>query len=254
MNIVLVVPDEPFYVANNLDYLIRSSKKKYHIRGCILLSPTPYGKRNSFLDKFLKTLKIFGFKFVIYYGFKFIFNKIFKSSVKNVLKKNEIPIIRLQESLNTKKSLDIISKLKPDVIISILGNEIFKTSLLNLPTFGCINLHTSMLPKYRGMMPTFWVLLNKERETGVTVFKMDEGIDSGPILAQEKVKIDSKFSQQDLIIKTKRIGMSLILETLNMIAENSIRFIENDVKKSSYFSYPTRKDVKLFKLRGNKFF
>ena len=69
---------------------------------------------------------------------------------------------------------------------------------------GCINLHTALLPKYRGLMPTFWVLKNNEKNTGVSVFFVDEGIDSGPIIVQKNISIGN-MTQQELIVKTKKL-------------------------------------------------
>ena len=76
------------------------------------------------------------------------------------------------------------------MLVSILGNQIFKRKLIDLAPKGCINLHTALLPKYRGLMPTFWALKNNEKNTGVSVFFVDEGIDSGPIIIQKKVVIE----------------------------------------------------------------
>ena len=67
-----------------------------------------------------------------------------------------------------------------------MGNQIFKKQIIELAPKGCINLHTALLPKYRGLMPTFWVLKNNEKYTGVSVFFVDKGIDSGPIIVQRK--------------------------------------------------------------------
>ena len=102
-------------------------------------------------------------------------------------------------------------------------------------------------------MPTFWVLKNNENYTGVSVFFVDEGIDSGPIIVQEKVEIGSK-TQQQLIKETKQIGMNLILKSVDLITKGELKLIENPEAEKSYFSFPTREDVKEFKRIGKKFF
>ena len=103
-------------------------------------------------------------------------------------------------------------------------------------------------------MPSFWVLLKKENFTGVSVFKMDEGIDSGPIITQKKIKISRNTSQKDLIIRTKKIGMELIIESVEKIKSGKIEYINNPVGKGSYFSFPKKSDVKEFLKQGGKFF
>ena len=73
--------------------------------------------------------------------------------------------------------------------MSVAGNQIFRAALLEVAHKGCLNVHSALLPRYRGLMPTFWVLKNGEKETGVSVFLVDKGIDSGPIVVQKRVPI-----------------------------------------------------------------
>ena len=139
------------------------------------------------------------------------------------------------------------------MLVSILGNEIFKKPIINLAKKGCINLHTALLPKYRGLMPSFWVLKNNEEFTGVSVFFVDEGIDSGPIIVQKKVKINN-LTQQELIKITKKIGMDAIAEAIDLIEKDDFDLIENDDSKKTYYSFPKRSDVKDFYNKGKRFF
>ena len=90
--------------------------------------------------------------------------------LKKIIKKLDLNIIKLENSINHKKSLEIIKSYKPDLLVSNLGSEIFKKNLLQIAPMGCINLHSSLLPKYRGLMLSFWVLKNREKYTGVSVF------------------------------------------------------------------------------------
>ena len=255
MKIILVTPDEPFYLSENISYLLKNLKRNNHdVVSCILLSPSPYGRRETFFLKSQKVLSVFGLSFFIYYSLKYIKTKLFKHSVKKVLNLNKVPLTLLNKSINHRDSLEIINSYKPDLIISILGNEIFKNNILNLPTYGCINLHSSLLPDYKGVMPSFWVLLKKENYTGVSVFKMDEGIDSGPIISQKKLSISTNTSQKDLIKKTKKIGMELIIESVEKIKSGKIKYINNPVGEGSYFSFPKKSDVKEFLNQGGRFF
>ena len=137
--------------------------------------------------------------------------------------------------------------------MSILGNQIFKTPIINLAPKGCINLHTALLPIYRGLMPTFWVLKNNEKYTGVSVFFVEKGIDSGPIVVQKKVEIGNR-SQEELIIYTKKIGMEAIAEAIDLIEHDKVKLIENDESKKTYYTFPTKQDVTIFKENGKKFF
>jgi len=180
-------------------------------------------------------------------------SKIFNQPINSFLKKNNIPNIQLSSSVNSNDSLNKIKSFKPDLLVSILGNQIFKRELLDLAPKGCINLHTALLPKYRGLMPTFWVMKNNEKYTGVSVFFVDEGIDSGPIIVQEKVQI-TNLTQAQLIKKTKKIGMELIVKAVKLISEDNLILIPNPESEKTYYSFPTRNDVIEFNKNGKKFF
>jgi len=254
MKILIVTPNEPFYLAKNIDYLLKNINKEDEVVGCVLLSPSPHGQRLNFLEKAYKTFSIFGVTFFTYYSIKYVLALLFSKDVKKTLIKYQIPIIKLNKNINNIESITTLTKYEPDIIISILGNEIFREPILNLPKLGCINLHTSLLPQYRGMMPTFWAMLNDEKEIGVSVFLMDKGIDTGPIIAQKTTPITSTDSQKSLIERTKKIGMQLILKSLELIKNDNLEYIPNNDGDSSYYSYPKRKDVKLFFKKGKKFF
>lgn len=255
MNIILITQDEPFYLAQNLIYLIEKLPSHSKIVGCVVLSPSPYGKRKSFIEKANETRKIFGNKFFLYYSMKFAASKFKKSKrVLNVLNNNDIPAIFLNKGINHKDSINLISKYKPDILISVLGNEIFKKPLIELAPKGCLNSHTALLPKYRGLMPTFWVLKNKEKKTGVSVFYVDEGIDSGDIIVQKNVDIEEGTTQAQLIKQTKFIGMQAIIESVDLIEGGKVEIISNNDDEATYYSMPTKEDVVEFLKKGNKFF
>ncbi len=253
MRILIITQNEPFYLSRNMDAFFKKLPKEHIVVGAVVTSASPFGKKENFLQKALKTKKVFGLRFFLYYAIRFIFSKIFNSSVTQVLSKYGVKKIEVQGSINSVRNLNIIKSYKPDLLISILGNQIFKRPLIDLAPKGCINLHTALLPKYRGLMPTFWVLKNNEKYTGVSVFFVDEGIDSGAIIVQEKVEIGNR-TQQQLIKETKQIGINLILKSIDLIAKGDLKLLENPESEKSYYSFPTREDVKEFKQMGKKFF
>jgi methionyl-tRNA formyltransferase len=254
MNIVLITQDDPFYLAENINYLINNLPKHSKIVGCVLLNVSPFGKKESFFKKTIKTISIFGVHFFLRYGVEFFLSKLNKNkSVSYILDSNNILILRLNSSINSKESLQTISELKPDLLISVAGNEIFKRPLIDLAPKGCLNLHTALLPKYRGLMPSFWVLKNNEDRTGVSVFFVDEGIDSGPILVQKELKIVS-HNQKSLIIESKALGMTAIIEAIEKIYLGDLTCIPNPEEEMSYFGFPAASDVRKFRSNGGKFF
>lgn len=254
MRIVVITQNEPFYLSENLKYLVEILPKHSQIVGCVVTSASPYGKKESFYHKARKSASIFGLSFFLYYSLKFIFRKLAGlGNVRSTLKRLGIQPISLTNGINHPNSLLQISEFKPDLLISILGNEIFKKNLIELAPKGCLNLHTALLPKYRGLMPTFWVLRFDEKETGVSVFFVDEGIDSGPIVVQKRISVNDS-TQQELIKRTKKLGMQAISEAVDLIERGKVTLIPNDASQKSYYSFPTRQDVKDFRALGKRFF
>lgn len=254
MRIVIITQNEPFYLTKSLRYLLDILPEDSEVVGCVVADVSPFGKEESFLTKAKKTYDIFGLKFFTYYSLKYLKSKVnSKNNVFKFLKSSSIPTITLDEPINKPNSVNKIKSFQPDLLVSILGNQIFKSPILNLAPKGCINLHTALLPKYRGLMPTFWVLRNNEKYTGVSVFFVDEGIDSGPIILQKEVEIGNR-TQEELIYHTKKLGMEAIAKSIDLIQKNEVKLIQNDSSKKTYFTFPTRKDVIEFKNKGKKFF
>jgi len=254
MKIIIITQDEPFYLADNLKYLLNNMPKHSNVVGCIVNDVSPFGKKESFLQKAKKTYDIFGLKFFLHYSIKFIKSKLDESkNITKLLERYNIPKIVLDEPINSVNSVNKIKSYEPDLLISILGNQIFKEDIINLAPKGCINLHTALLPKYRGLMPTFWVMKNNEKYTGVSVFFVDKGIDSGDIIIQKRVEIRDR-TQEELIKYTKKIGMESIIEAIDLIEKDKVKLIENDASKMTYFSFPTKADVEIFRKLGKRFF
>ncbi|MFC5408709.1 methionyl-tRNA formyltransferase [Larkinella bovis] len=254
MRIIFITQDDPFYLAKNLQYLLRKLPPYAQVVGTIVADVSPFGKRETFTEKAKKTYDIFGLPFFLRYGLKYVSSKLRKENrVKYVLEQHRIPLIHLEGNINKKENLAKIAAYQPDLLISIAGNQLFKRPLIDLAPKGCLNLHTALLPKYRGLMPSFWVLKNGEKYTGVSVFFVDEGIDSGPILVQKTVEIGNR-SQAELIEYTKQLGMDCIVECIEKIQAGNYQLIANDPARMTYFSFPTRADVKAFRAAGKRFY
>ena len=119
--------------------------------------------------------------------------------------------------------IDELSSLKPELIIVIAYGKILPGAILKLPMNGCINVHASLLPKYRGAAPIAWALLRGEEKTGVTTMRMDEGLDTGPILLQQEVDISREDTAGSLGIRLAGLGASLLIETLKGIRNGSVK-------------------------------
>ncbi|NGP88312.1 methionyl-tRNA formyltransferase [Fodinibius halophilus] len=254
MNVVILTQDDPFFLAENLDYLLSNLSPDVKVTGCVVFGASPFGGKESFLSKIFKTWNIFGTGFLFNYGIRFLRNKVDPNKkVKTILERHSVPVIELDSSINSHESLEKIKSHEPDLLVSIAGNQIFKEELIDLAPGGCLNLHTALLPKYRGLMPSFWVLKNDEDYTGVSVFFVDEGIDSGPILVQRKFEIGDR-TQQELIQETKRLGMNAIIEAIDLVKAGDYELIPNPDEEMTYYSFPEREDVIEFWQQGKAFY
>lgn len=254
MNVFIIAQEEIFYLPDNIDYLLKNLPSHIKIVGAIVLRQSPFGKKMSFLQKAYETASIFGLAFFTHYSFKYVLGKLSGKSVRKVFEQQDTPLIEVEGSINAPVVLDNIKSYEPDVIVSIAANQIFKKRLLSLPSRGCINLHTGLLPKYRGLMPTFWAMKNNEDNIGVSVFLMDEGIDNGPIIVQKILPIAKDKPMDHIIRETKHAGMVAIEEALIKLDAGDFELMENNEEDSTYFGFPARKDVKEFLTAGKKFF
>ncbi len=116
-----------------------------------------------------------------------------------------------------------LSAMKPEIIVVVAYGKILPLSILNLPPYGCVNVHASLLPKYRGAAPIQWALLNGEKKTGVTTMFMDEGLDTGPILLQEETEIADEDNAETLSEKLSNMGVSLLMETVRGLKDSSLK-------------------------------
>ncbi len=256
MRLLILTQDDPFYLARNISYLLDHLPPYAEVVGTVVFDVSPFGRRESFSDKLKKTYRIFGPAFFVRYGMKYVLSKLNPvNNVRTMLAGRGIPLIEIEGNINKDENLDKLRAFKPDLLVSIAGNQIFKRKLLDtVATNGCINLHTALLPKYRGLMPSFWVLKNGESQTGVSVFFVDEGIDSGPILVQKTIPITPGMTQADLIGISKKAGMDAIVESVEKIHSGHYELLANDAAQMTYFSFPTADDVRAFKKAGKQFY
>ena len=119
--------------------------------------------------------------------------------------------------------IDTIKVIKPDIIFSIYYRKILPKAILNIPRLGCINIHPSLLPEYRGPVPTAWAIRNGEEETGITIHLMDECIDTGDILVQKKFPILDNETGYELFTRAMSIGAKQLIENFDKIIKKEIK-------------------------------
>jgi methionyl-tRNA formyltransferase len=124
--------------------------------------------------------------------------------------------------------VETLRKLHPDAIVVAAYGQILPKDVLTAPKFGCINIHASLLPLYRGAAPVNWAIIRGERETGITIMQMDEGMDTGPILMQERIFIDPGDTAGTLAGKLSALGSRLIAEALPLVEARKLTPVVQD--------------------------
>jgi len=150
--------------------------------------------------------------------------------------------IKILQPVNIKDPLFLngLSKIMPEIIVVVAYGKILPAQILRLPSHGCINVHASLLPKYRGAAPIQWAIINGEKKTGITTMLMDEGLDTGNILLQEETEISSDDNAETLGNKLAEIGASLLIRTIKGIRSGYIKPIPQ--KGTPSYAPPLKKE------------
>ena len=166
--------------------------------------------------------------------------KIEFSPVKKFAISNNIKYLQ-PKNLKEQSLIDKITSINPDIIVVVAFRMIPK-SIWQIPKYGTINLHASLLPNYRGSAPINWVIINNENFTGVTTFFIDDKIDTGDILLQEKIKVDKKINAGELHDKLKVIGARTVKKTIEEILNNSLKQKKQEHDKNYKTAYKLDKE------------
>jgi methionyl-tRNA formyltransferase len=153
--------------------------------------------------------------------------------VKIVAMDHGIPVFQ-PAKVRVPEFLEIIRGLRPDLIIVTAFGQILPKELLNIPRYGCINVHASLLPRYRGAAPINWCIINGETETGVTTMQMDEGLDTGDMLLKKVVPIGPDDDAQALHDQLSVVGAEALAETLDLLIAGKLNAEKQDGLLSNY--------------------
>lgn len=159
--------------------------------------------------------------------------------VKESALKLNIPILQ-PDKVKEDSFVEELRALNPDVIVVIAFGQILSKEILEMPKYGCVNVHASLLPKYRGAAPIQWAVIDGEEKSGVCTMKMDEGLDAGDIIDKEEITLDPKETGGSLFDKLAALGGELILKTLQNLEFGNAQFIKQDDSKSTYAKKMTK--------------
>ncbi len=159
--------------------------------------------------------------------------KLVASPVKEAAVKTGISVYQ-PEKVKDEAFLHVLRELNPDAIVVVAFGQILPLQVLELPQYGCFNVHASLLPKLRGAAPIQWSVIQGDEESGVTIMQMDEGLDTGDILLVERFPLDEKETGGSLFNKLSQLGGPLMLEALELAEKGELKPIPQDEEQHTY--------------------
>lgn len=151
---------------------------------------------------------------------------------------------------NSTEFLESVTRRQSDLLVSVACPYILRKPLLSLPPLGCINIHHAPLPRYRGMMPTFWQLYHGESSVGLTIHSMSEQIDQGHALLQDRLPVEDGETLDRLIRRSKRHAAHRLASVLGQLKANSVVQVPLGEEGATYYTFPTSSEIREFQQRG----
>ncbi|MEA1963631.1 MAG: methionyl-tRNA formyltransferase [Candidatus Aerophobetes bacterium] len=170
--------------------------------------------------------------------------KISPSPVKALAKRKGI-VTYQPEDVNSPSFISQMKDKSPDIIVVVAFGKILSSEFLSIPKICALNVHPSLLPQYRGPAPIPWAIIKGEKETGITIHKIEKEVDKGKIILQNKLSIDLFDTIKDLETKFSLRGATLLIKAINMIKNGSVKYIAQDEKRASYAPRIKGKDAKI---------
>lgn len=170
-------------------------------------------------------------------------NKVVFSEIKKLCLEKDIPLYQFQK-LNIEGE-EILKSLDADLFVTASYGQIIKQNILDIPKLGTVNVHTSLLPKYRGPAPIQWAILNGEKKTGVTIMRTELGLDTGDIYLQKEIKIEPEDTSTSMFNKLANLGVECIQEFLGNIEFYLNNHTKQDENKASYYPMIKKEDYLL---------
>jgi len=257
MNIAFVTQDDPFYVRLFFEEFMAIRDRSDVIKA-VVVAP-PMGKK-SFAALLRQMFEFYGPWNFVRMGFRYVLLRLGSRipawarhgrffSISQICEHHGVPCFHVR-NINASEFLASAATWELDLIISVAAPQVFREGLIGLPRSGCINIHNSKLPKYRGMLPNFWQMYHGEKKVGTTIHRINAGIDDGDILLQAETPILDGESLDSVIRRTKRFGAGLMVEMLQKLKHGDVQPVPNPKGESTYFTFPTRRDVAEFRRRG----
>ena len=246
LNIVFLTADDPIYLPSFFDRVLASCGNESTV-----FLVRPLYRNQSPLDAARRYFATFGFAAAWQLAWRILGAKIRRRTIARICKRHGV----LCESIHDVNDPEFLEKLRAlgtQLIVSVSCPQIFKEPLIGLPSRGCLNIHGAILPEYRGVMPSFWMLANGEKRAGVSIFFVNEDIDAGELCGQRTFEVSADETLDEFLRRSKEISADLLLDVLAEIEKGVVSRKPLDLSKGSYHSWPDREAVRRFHAAGRR--
>lgn len=255
------IQNDPFLLPKVLDKYLREFAGS---TAGINIQSVAQGKRTVFQTA-TDLYKLYGFRYFQWKMRRYVWRKLQSKlwndvlrstrpcySVAAVARKYNVPVTEAV-NVNSDEFREHLREKGVQFIVSISGTQFYGRKLRDQMSHGIINCHGALLPKYRGLMPSFWTLANGEGEGGVSVHFINEKLDDGPIVVQRRYRIHPHDSLEDIMARSKDLAAEAIIECVRLIEAGDPPLLDNPEEGSTHYSMPTRDDVVRFRKHGHRF-
>jgi methionyl-tRNA formyltransferase len=211
MNIAFLTTDDPIYLPSLFDRVLA-----VHGRTSSVFVVPPLYKNQTAAQAAWRYYRTFGVRATWTLTARTLGSKLRRRSIATVCERHGVPCEPIRD-VNDPAFLERLRALNTELIVSVSCPQIFKRPLIDLPERGCLNVHGAILPQYRGVMPSFWMLANDEEEAGVSIFFVNDDVDAGDLCGQRTFEIRPGESLDEFIHRSKAVAADLLLKVLDDI-------------------------------------
>lgn len=247
MNIIFLTTNDPLYLPTFFERVLDQCSEAVR---AVYIVPPLYKNETAFAAA-RKYWRTFGLANFVRLGTRVMGAKLKGQSITEMCRKRGVRC----ETVPDVNAPNFLSQLKvqtPDLLVSVSCPQIFKNALIGLPPKGILNIHGAILPNYRGVMPSFWMLANGETRAGVSIYFVNEKIDAGDLCAQQTFEIFPDESLHEFLQRSKAVAATLLLKVLRQIKKGRIERSSLDLSKGSYYSWPDKAAVERFASSGRR--
>jgi methionyl-tRNA formyltransferase len=248
MNISFLTTEDPLYLPMFFELVLPVLARRHVVR---VFSVPPLYKNQSATQAARRYLASFGALATLQLTMRLVRAKIAKQSINYVCRREGIAH-QVVSDVNAPEFLNRLRQEATELLVSVSCPQIFRKALIELPRRGILNIHGAILPKYRGVMPSFWMLANGEPQAGVSIYFVNEAIDAGELCGQEIFPIDPDETLDSFICRSKRIAAGLLLRTIDELEQGTVERQPLDLAAGSYYRWPDAPAVRRFFASGRR--